>query len=224
LSKLLSLSYPLSSSGIELIEKKGDDGEANMATEMVTDVGQLISNQKKSKEEFLPCWKWLDDSCSLDASLLLSLRVHQELHAKCQSLSSDAVEPVYESWRKSIQDWQSKGAWENYNGASMHDKRNSIRELLKDGGLKDGKSITISKNTTDSALMSIFIPPSLSTFHIKTHFKCTAPVHLQNPGLESQASKTRSLKQVSVQGIWAKDSGTQEMLHKSVLPKMPIIV
>jgi hypothetical protein len=107
LSKMLYLSSTLSHSGADLIDndrKEQDDGEANTGT----DIGQMTWDSK-SKEEFLPCWKWLDDSCSLDAVLLLSLRVHHELPAKCQTLSSADVEPVYESWRKAIQYWQSKG-------------------------------------------------------------------------------------------------------------------
>jgi hypothetical protein len=226
LPKLLCLSSPLSSSGAEIVgddEKKQDDKNADMGAEMVTDAEQM-SSDSKTKEEFLPGWKWYGMSCSLDAVLLLSLRVYHELPAKCQALSPDHVEPVYEAWRNAVQQWQSKGEWKSYNGAVMHEKRDSIRALLQDGGLKNGKSVTISQYTSDFDILSIFIPPSLTTFQIKTQFKCRSPVHADDPDFEFEAYKTRTLKHLSIQGIWAKNSSTQQVLDRSVMSHVAIIV
>ena len=141
----------------------------------------------------------------------------------CQTLSPNDVGPVYEAWRSAVQQWQSKGGWENYNGAAMHDKRNSIRDLLKNGGLKNGRSMTISKDTNDFDILPIFVPSTLTTFQIKTQFKCQASVHADNPDFESEASKTRVLKHLSIQGIWAKDSSTQQMLDRSVMSHVSLI-
>src|ERR1700685_439315 len=56
-------------------------------------VKQTTSPVTKPVPKALPCWKWKDDSCSLDATLLLSLRVLQEHKDKCIGVKSG--EPVY---------------------------------------------------------------------------------------------------------------------------------
>jgi len=66
-------------------------------------------------------------------------------------------EPVYRAWFTHVRKWSDKGEWRTYNGSTMTDVRNSIRALLKDGGLADGR-ITINKNSGIDDLVPIFIP------------------------------------------------------------------
>ena len=183
----------------------------DQAKEDTSMIDNSIDRMSNGSEEFLPCWKWDDNSCSLDAVLLISLRVHQELGALCHGLGE--TEPIYTAWRTVVETWQKRGTWVKYLGRQMNETRNSMRDLLKAGGLNNGRSMIIGMNSSVVDTLSIFIPPSLTKVTVKTVYECTAPIHTGEP---VQADKTRILEHLCVQGHWAKNSSTQEMLKNLV--------
>ena len=171
----------------------------------------------------LPCWKWEDNSCSLDATLLISLRVLQEHMDKVAELTQ--TEPIFAVWLARVRAWRAKGNWQAYSGKDMNQARNSLRDLLKDGGLKS-RSIAIGEASDIDELVPIFIPPKLTTSSLKTYFTCYAPIH-SLPGNEKDDKtgfKQHRPCHLLLNAADGVNHSTQDMVKKFVITLFPLYI
>ena len=85
----------------------------------------------------------------------MSMRVHQELWDRIGTAGNLNSEPVYEVWKTNLATWKTRGDWYQYDGAAMNQCRDSMRQLLLEGGL-DKRSLKITDKSNVDVIIEIF--------------------------------------------------------------------
>jgi hypothetical protein len=111
--------------------------------------------------------KWKDNSCALDAVLLLSTAAQMAVpNAFDNSILSMPDE--FQGLRVSVKHWTETGLWHTWNTDDLSNARNSIRENLR----TRISPIWITGNTAIDQLTPIFFPAQLTYIQVELSYQC----------------------------------------------------
>ena len=160
-------------------------------------------------------------SCSLDAVLLMALRVQQELGDESWRIMENAVDPCVVNFRTMVANWCTTGAWRAWSQSDMDHRRDSIRELLKDGELCKATPVEITQSSSVHDIIYVFILKQLSGLHfeLELKYRCNvASCHSKNKkeGISIESIKKWDSAALSVYAAWSHNSSTQAMINRLV--------
>jgi hypothetical protein len=117
--------------------------------------------------DWYPLWKWLDGSCSLDATLLVALQICENLpfYAARHEHSADlAFQTLYSHYQR----WSSK-PWKLILAGTMTKARNAVRKVL---ATSTPPVIVSGRSTLEDTLYRL-IPPAMRHLEIRFMYSCS---------------------------------------------------
>ena len=213
-----------------LIEAIPEDGNMTLFDLHIDDTKEHGESRVQGNlRRVLPCWRWADASCSLDAVLLMVLQVHQNLPDVMAVMPETGLDQVFYQFRAAVAGWRKDRAWEMFPQDSMQRIRDSIRNLLKDSKLR-GKApvVTISHRSSIDDTLPLLLPSILTTLKVEITMQCSAPncveFHRENNAVQIKASRVMNADALHVDGQWQKGSSTQEVIDRLVIPISALLI
>jgi len=156
--------------------------------------------------KIIPCWKWHDNSCSLDAtalaSLLMMIRLPVQTHLVTYKSPAAFVQLM-----TNFDDV--KGGWERWNSEAMTAVRDGVRRRLE----KEG--ILVSGRSSVEQTLGTMIPLQMRKIDLVLTEHCLRKV-CRGKGVYARAT-TQHTDWIECTVMEMKDSSIQEMLDSAVL-------
>ena len=154
----------------------------------------------------LPIWKCRDDSCSLDAVLVMAILVQQALSRRCAAFDRPGL--PYQSLRQAYMEWSARGEWPSWNQREMEARRDAIRTLFHE---VHGVTIDVRSRLEDT--LPVLIPTFFTEFRVDLIWRCRAPKCASGDHVRRERFSQNAFR---VPGQWQKDSSTQALVTRTV--------
>jgi len=181
-------------------------------------VDKSTLSQSPPPPEEVPLAEWHQNSCSLDSSMAMGIRVRQELGEICEKVPSEKKMLLFETLGTAVAEWTMMfGPYQHWPLKELTERRDSCRDLLRRGHV-DGVTITIGADSAVENTLDLFIPSVLSKIKAKFIYQCTPKGKSQcTEGGDQILTTERVWDHLNFPAAWAHNSSTHQIIARLVM-------